>query len=223
MNVLVSGARGALGSAVTDVLLGTGYTVTGVGRRATTAARDRFHWLSSDLSSSAAAAALISDALSLTGSLDAVVHTVGGFAADGPVQATTDATWDTMLQQNLNSAFYLFRAVLPHFIERRQGRLLAIGTRTVAQPAPGLSAYTVSKSALHALVRTLALELKGTGVTANIVMPSVIDTAANRQAMPAAHFETWVKPEAIAKCLLWLASAESAEISGAEIPIYGNA
>src|SRR6476659_2411027 len=110
------------------------------------------------------------------GPVDALVHVLGGFAGGTPVAQTPEETWDEMMNVNLRSAFLVFRAILPGMIERGRGRVVAVGSRAGVEPAPKLSAYGASKAGLVYLVQTLALELKQTGITANLVMPSTIDT-----------------------------------------------
>ncbi|HXR74823.1 MAG TPA: SDR family NAD(P)-dependent oxidoreductase [Bryobacteraceae bacterium] len=225
MNVIVTGGSGALGSAVVDTFLDAGHTVMAVGRQRTAAEHPsgRLRWANYDLTTAEASVQLMAQAVRELGGYDVVVHTMGAFAGGQTLAAVSDDTWSQMMALNLYSAFYVFRAALPRLLDRRYGRLVAIGTRTAVQPAPGLAAYTVSKAGLHALVATLALELKGTGVTANVVLPSVIDTPANRAAMPKAEFGKWVQPRSIANLLLWLASEQAADVNGAAIPVYGAA
>ena len=152
-----------------------------------------------------------------------LLHLVGGFAGGQPVWETRDDTWQRMLDLNLNTAFYMVRAVLPHMVAAGRGRIVAVGSRTGVEPAANFGAYGVSKAALTALIRTIAAEVRQTGVTANLVLPSVIDTDANRAASPTADFSRWVRPESIAALLLWLASDAAADVNGAAIPIYGRA
>ncbi|MEO7144548.1 MAG: SDR family NAD(P)-dependent oxidoreductase [Bryobacteraceae bacterium] len=221
MHVLITGANGGLGEAVTQAFLDRGDRVTGIalswnGKSPPILA------LEADMTSAGACARAVEQALA-TGPIEALIHVIGAFAGGTPVAGTDDETWDRMMNLNLRSAFLAFRAVLPGMLAAGRGRIVAIGSRTGMEPAAGLSAYGVSKAGLVALVRTLALELKGTGVTANVVMPSIIDTPANRRAIPGAKFSQWVKPESIANVLVWLASEPSADINGAVIPIYGNA
>ena len=127
-----------------------------------------------------------------------------------------------MIDLNLNAAFYCARAALPAMIEARYGRIVAIGSKTAVEPVATLAAYGASKAALVALVRTIALEVKRSGVTANVVLPSVIDTPANRAANPGTDFSRWVTPESIARLLLCLASEAAADVNGAVVPIYGR-
>ena len=146
------------------------------------------------------------------------VRAAGGAAQDTPLD-----TWDRMMDLNARAAFSLFRAALPPMLAQRRGRLIAIGSRAGVTMPAGLSAYAASKAALHALVQVIAAENVHTGVTANVVLPSTIDTAANRAAMPAANPALWVSPQSIAGLLVWLASDASQDVNGALLPIYGQA
>ena len=218
MRALVTGASGGLGPAVVQKLITAGWDVAGVAR-SWPGSPTGFQPLSGDMTKPDDCRRVISEA----GDPSAVVHVLGGFAGGDPVHGTDDETWLRMMNINLNSAVYLFRAALPAMLRSGRGRILAIGSRVAAEPAAGLAAYGASKAALVHLVRTVAVELRGTGVTANIVMPGTIDTAANRKAMPKADFSTWVEPGAIANLVAWLASDEAADVNGAVIPVYGGA
>jgi NAD(P)-dependent dehydrogenase (short-subunit alcohol dehydrogenase family) len=222
MVVLVTGATGGLGPAVVKTFLDSGaVAVFGVARSwdGRTVPEGQFHPVEADLTTVEGCHRVAERAQPL----DALVHVMGGFAGGRPVSETTDEEWDRMMDLNVRSAFYMIREVLPGMLAAGSGRIIAVGSRTGVEPAAGLSAYGVSKAALHALIRTVALEVTGSGVTANAVLPSTIDTAANRKAMPRADHTKWVRPEAIAEVLLWLASAEAAEVNGALIPVYGRA
>jgi NAD(P)-dependent dehydrogenase (short-subunit alcohol dehydrogenase family) len=120
---------------------------------------------------------------------------------------------------NLTSAFMLSKAILPHMLESRMGRILHVAARAALEPFPGAAAYIVSKSGLVALIRTLSLELSGSGVTVNGILPNTIDTPGNRKAMPNADPSKWVRPEVIAHTLVFLASDDAIQINGALIPI----
>ncbi|MGE5570104.1 MAG: SDR family oxidoreductase [Rhodospirillales bacterium] len=221
--VLITGASGGLGRAVTKAFLDAGAAVTGVYLHGQPPAEhERFFGVEADVSTPEGAAAAVKSALNRTGRLDSLIHLVGGFAL-GSVAGTPDAVWKQMLDINLNAAFYTIRAALPAMLEAGRGRIVAVGSRTGVEPTAGLAAYGVSKAALVALVRTVALEVKHTAVTANAVLPSVIDTPANRAANPKADYSQWVKPESIARLILWLASDAAADVNGAIIPIYGKA
>jgi NAD(P)-dependent dehydrogenase (short-subunit alcohol dehydrogenase family) len=221
--ILITGASGGLGSAVTKAFLDAGATVAGVFLSgAPPVSHERFLPIRANLSVPEEAASAVENARRRAGRIDALIHLVGGFAGGQPVAATDDATWKRMLDMNLNAAFYTMRAALPALLAAGRGRIVAVGSKTAVEPVAMLSAYGVSKAGLVALVRTVALEVRGTGVTANAVLPSVIDTPANRAAEPGADFSKWVAPQSIAGLILWLASDAAADVNGAIIPIYGR-
>ena len=158
------------------------------------------------------------------GRLRRLVHILGGFGGGQSIAETSDKTWDGMLTLNLRAAFCAMRAVLlKPMTAAKYGRIVAVGSRAAVEAMPNFAAYSVSKAGLVALVKNVAAEGKDLGITANVVLPSTIDTPANRQAMPTADFSRWVQPESIAKSLVWLASKEAGDVSGAVIPIYGRA
>ena len=220
MNVLITGASGGLGVPVCQAFVEAGAKVAG----AALAWTDQmpFATLTVDLNTAEGCDEMIRSAMK-QGPMDALVHLVGGFAGGSPVSETDDKTWDGMMNVNLRAAFLVFRAALKPMAAARRGRILAVGSRAGVEASPNFAAYAVSKAALVALVKNVAAETVDLGITANIVLPSTIDTPANRQAMPKADFSKWVKPESIAKLLVWLASEAAADVSGAVIPIYGRA
>jgi NAD(P)-dependent dehydrogenase (short-subunit alcohol dehydrogenase family) len=222
--VLISGASGGLGQAVTEAFLDAGALVAGVSRNWPPKASNtpRFLPVAADLTQEAGCIAAVQAALERWPRLDAAVHLMGGFAAGTTVEATPVEVWDRMMNLNLRSAFLFFRAALPPMLKAGRGRLLAVGSRPGVDPAAGLGAYAVSKAGLHALVRTLAAEHNDGGITANAVLPSVIDTPANRAAMPDADVSKWVAPESIAALLVFLAGDAAQDITGALVPIYGR-
>jgi NAD(P)-dependent dehydrogenase (short-subunit alcohol dehydrogenase family) len=155
--------------------------------------------------------------------LDILVNIVGGYAG-GPSVAETDlATWCEQFTLNATTAFLMARAAIPAMQSHGGGRIINVASR-VARTAPaGLSAYAAAKAAVITLTEVLANEGRDHGITANAIMPSVIDTAANRRAMPDSDFDAWVRPEQIGAVIRFLASEESGIISGAAIPVYGRA
>jgi NAD(P)-dependent dehydrogenase (short-subunit alcohol dehydrogenase family) len=175
-----------------------------------------------DLTAPEGAEAAVRAVIEARGRLDAVVHLVGGFAMDGPLESTKVETWDRMMGINARSSFLVFRAALAASQSGALRRLIAVGSRAGVQASPGAIAYAVSKAALHALVVNLASEVADRGITVNAVLPGVIDTAANRVAMPGADFSKWVTPESIAETLVWLAADAAGDTSGALIPVYGR-
>ena len=127
-----------------------------------------------------------------------------------------------MFEMNVDSAFHILRAVMPHMQKAGNGRIIAIGSRAAESPGAGVGAYSASKAALVSLIRTVAVENKDWGITANVILPGTIDTPANRQAMPKADMTNWVQPAAIASLILWLASDAAKDVTGAAIPVYGR-
>jgi NAD(P)-dependent dehydrogenase (short-subunit alcohol dehydrogenase family) len=220
--VLISGASGGLGGAVTRLFLDRGARVAGTARDwRGAAATDRFLPIEADLGGEDGCRRAVDLTLERFGRIDALVHLMGGFAGGEPVERTSPDTWSKMLHLNLTAAFLLCRAVLPVMRAQGGGRIVAVGSRAGEEPSAGLSAYNVSKAGLHALIRTIAAEVRGAGITANAALPSVIDTPANRAAMPQADPAKWVAPERIAELIAFLASEEAGDINGALIAIYG--
>jgi len=220
MNVLITGASGGLGTAVCQEFLAGGAKVIGVDRGWKTP--EPFATVSADVSTAEGCESMAKQALE-HGPLDALVHLVGGFAGGSPLAETSDETWDKMMNINLRTAFCCMRAALKPMQAAGRGRVVAVGSRMAVEPSPNFAAYAVSKAALVALVKSVAAEGQKFGVTANVILPSTIDTPANRAAMPKTDFSRWVKPESIAKLLLFLVSDAAADTSGAVIPIYGRA
>jgi NAD(P)-dependent dehydrogenase (short-subunit alcohol dehydrogenase family) len=220
MNVLITGASGGLGTAVCQEFLASGAKVIGVNRGWKTS--PPFATISADVSTGEGCESMVKQALE-HGPLDALVHLVGGFAGGSGVAETGDETWDEMMNVNLRTAFCCIRAALKPMQAAGRGRIVAVGTRMAVEPSPNFAAYAVSKAALVALIKNVAAEGQKFAVTANVILPSTIDTPANRAAMPKADFTRWVKPDSIAKLLVYLVSDAAADTSGAVIPIYGRA
>jgi NAD(P)-dependent dehydrogenase (short-subunit alcohol dehydrogenase family) len=220
MSVLITGANGGLGTAVSRAFQETGATVIGVARSWPEAVP--FVTLSVDLTTAEGCDAMVEQALA-HGPIEALVHLLGGFGGGQPIAETSDKTWDGMMTLNLRAAFCAMRAVLKPMKAAKYGRIVAVGSRAAVEPMANFAAYSVSKAGLVALVKNVAVETKDLGITANAVLPSVIDTPLNRKAMPNADFSRWVAPESIAKSLVWLASKDAGDVSGAVIPIYGRA
>jgi NAD(P)-dependent dehydrogenase (short-subunit alcohol dehydrogenase family) len=221
--VLVTGANGGLGTHVTQALLDAGATVAGVARKIDSSAfpSSAFTAFSGELSNPDSAEKIVNDVVRRFGRIDVLAHLVGGFAGGKNVAETDDATFRNMLDMNLHSAFYVLRAIIPHMRKNKQGRIVAIGSRASEDPGPGVAAYSASKAALVALVRTVALENKDLAITANVILPGTMDTPANRQAMPKADVSQWVQPQSVASLIVWLAGEAGKDVNGASIPVYG--
>lgn len=216
--VLITGGSGALGQTVAPAFSQAGARVITVDRRLPAAHAEGGLTLQADVTDEADIQRLVTIVMQRAGRIDVLINLVGGFAT-GRVVDTDASLWQRMLAMNLGSAFLLSRAVLPHMLEKRAGRIMHIAARAALEPFPGAAAYIVSKSGLVALIRALSLELIGSGVTVNGILPTTIDTPANRGSMPNADPSKWVRPESIAQTLLFLASQEASQINGALIPI----
>jgi NAD(P)-dependent dehydrogenase (short-subunit alcohol dehydrogenase family) len=228
--VLISGATGALGSAVTREFAETLAWLALTGRSEqklghliveTGLSAERALTVPADVTQPDGVMGLVDAVLARFGRIDVLLNTTGGWSGGVRVEETPVEAWDHMLALNLRSAFLLSRAALPHMLEAGWGRVVHVSSRTAVEPRAKRAAYAVSKMGLITLTEVIAAEVKGTGVTANVILPSVIDTPANRASMPKADPSRWVPPERIAATMHFLCSDAAASINGARIPIYG--
>ena len=220
---LVIGADGGLGTHVTRTLLESGATVIGVSRKIpqSNSQGPSFIARAADVSRPEVAKSTVDEVATRFGGLDILVHLVGGFAGGKTIVETDDATFQRMFDLNLNSAFYVLRAAIPHMRRAGRGRIIAIGSRAAENPGPGVGAYSASKAALVSLIQTVALENKDLAITANVLLPGTMDTPANRKDMPGADTSKWVQPASVASLIAWLASEAGKDVNGAVIPVYG--
>lgn len=221
---LVTGANGGLGTHVTKALLDAGFLVAGLAPKIRPNDFDHPHFtaLPATLNNLDEAKKATETVIAHFGRIDLLAHTVGGFAGGQPVADTDDSTFQRMFDMNLNSAFHILRAIIPHMRTAGAGRIAAIGSRAAEDPGAMVGAYSASKAALVSLIRTVAIENKDAGITANVILPGTIDTPANRAAMPGADVSKWVKPESIASLIVWLAGDAARDVTGAVIPVYGR-
>jgi NAD(P)-dependent dehydrogenase (short-subunit alcohol dehydrogenase family) len=225
---LVTGGSGALGGAITRRFLAEGAAVCvpwiveaerqRLEASVDAAARPRLMLERCDVGDDAAMAALAGRVRERHGRIDVLVTAVGGFAMGGLVD-TDRATWDAQVHLNLTTAYVACRAVVPGMLAAGHGRVVAIASRAVVPPAGGFIAYTVSKAAVIALVQALAQETRGRGVTVNAVLPSTMDTPANRAAMPDVDPKTWTPVEAVADGVAYLAGESAAHVTGTLLAI----
>jgi NAD(P)-dependent dehydrogenase (short-subunit alcohol dehydrogenase family) len=221
-HVVVTGAAGGLGPAVVDALLAAGATCHLPLRGRVEGARQDARIVSApavDLTDEAAVRAFYASRPPLWAS----VHLAGGFRA-APILDTTLTDLRTQLEQNLMTAFLCCREAARNLrAGGRGGRIANVSSRAAAVPAGGAAAYTVAKAGVAALTQALADELRADNILVNAVVPSIIDTPANRAAMPAADHARWPKPAEIAAALAWLISPANVLTSGALLPVYGDA
>jgi NAD(P)-dependent dehydrogenase (short-subunit alcohol dehydrogenase family) len=216
--VLMTGGAGALGQRVAPTFAEAGAKVIIVGQRPPSKQSDGYVTIQADVTEEGEVRRVVDEVLQRAGRIDCLVNLVGAFAM-GRVADTDSSLWQRMLTLNVTSAFLLSRAVIPYMLRRREGRVVHVAARAAVEPFPGAAAYIVAKAGLAALIRALSLELAGSGVTVNGVLPGTIDTPANRKNMPEADPSKWVRPESIAQVLVFLASQEADGLNGALIPI----
>jgi len=222
--VLITGADGGLGRHVTQAFLDAGATVIGASRRIQQSdfSGPGFTPLAAEISSHEGARVLVDQVVARFGRLDILAHTVGGFAGGQSIADTDDASFQRMFDLNLNCVFHILRATIPALRRTGNGRIIAIGSRAALEPGVGVGAYSASKAAMVSLIRTVALENKDAGLTANVILPGTMDTPANRTSMPSSDFSKWVRPSTVASLITWLAGDAGKDINGAVIPVYGN-
>src|ERR687887_721888 len=226
-SVLVTGGTGALGVAVLAELLQSGYPVTAtwvVERERERVEQDfpdneHLSLVEADVMDEQA----VLDVVEGVDQLGAVVNLVGGYSAPGKVHESSVDDFEQMLRLNLRPAFLLARAAMPRLVSAGGGAFVCVSARPALRPFGGAAGYIASKAAVLALVQALDAEYRNDGVRCNAILPSVIDTPANRAAQPGADYSKWVPPQQIAKVVCFLVSDDSAPTSGAAIPVYGRA
>ena len=219
--IVITGGHGVLGRAVLEAALAAGLRVAVVDHAGGHVVPAGVLELGGvDLTDAAQAEAAFTAVISRFGRLDVLANIAGGFVW----QATQDAApaWGRMQALNLTTALNASRAALPYLKAAEDGRIVNIGSAAALKPGAGMGAYGAAKLAVHALTQALADELKTTSVTVNAVLPSIIDTPANRKDMPDADPATWVAPADLAAVILFLASPESRAMTGALVPVTGR-
>ena len=222
MGVLVAGGTGALGAAVVRELVSADYTVAATW--IVPGERERLESLpvelvEADLFDPAAAGS----AVSAVDDLEGVVDLVGGFASGPRVHETDPDEFARLIRLNLTPAFMLARAAMPRMMERGGGAFVGVSARPALRPFAGAAGYITGKAAVLAFIQALDAEYRDDGIRCNAILPSVIDTPANRESQPDADWSKWVPPEEIAKVVRFLVSEDSKPTSGAAIPVYGRA
>lgn len=219
---VITGAAGGLGRAVTQRFVAGGAQVVTVHHAAAEEPPGVALSLQADVTDEPQVAALMAQVHEALGGPDILLNLVGGWAGGQRVEALDTATWQHMLRLNLDSAFLCCKHALQYMQPAGYGRIVTIGSKSGFDLPAGAAAYGVAKAAVAALTTALAHELKGSGVAACCLVPSTIDTPANRAAMPKADPARWVTPQQLAETLAWLASEQAGAVNGAIVPVYGG-
>jgi NAD(P)-dependent dehydrogenase (short-subunit alcohol dehydrogenase family) len=230
--VLVAGGTGGLGREITLAFLKADASVVVTYRRveefaALVSAAERIGvapptGVAVDVTEAAAVDEFVADIVAKHKRLDILVNAVGGYAGGKNLWEVDPKTYDQMMQLNLKAGFVLARSIVPVMIRQNQGCIVNIASKAAMDHGAGGALYAASKAGALALFDSLAAEVKAYNISVNSVLPSIIDTAANRKAMPGADFSKWPKPEEIAQVILFLCSEEGRVIHGAAIPVYGK-
>ena len=230
--IVITGGTGGLGTALArrliyeDCRLAMTYLVPEEAERfekEIDVDEDRLLLLRVDTTNAEAVNTLMKDVADQWGNIHAVCSLVGGWAGGRDVEETDDVRFERMLDLNLRSAFYTVRAAIPYLKETGWGRIVLVGSRGAVDFPTGQAAFNIAKAGVAALARSVAQELDGTGVTANVLIPSVIDTPTTRESLPYADYVNWPTPDEIAAVAHFLLSEESGVMNGAEVPVYGRA
>jgi NAD(P)-dependent dehydrogenase (short-subunit alcohol dehydrogenase family) len=224
--IAITGAFGALGRAVANAAAGQGLRLALIDHA--THATDCppssatvLHLGGVDLTDATAAGAAIDAAAERFGGLDALFNIAGGFKWEA-VDGGSSETWYALWRMNVLTATNASRAAIPHLKRSAAGRIVNVGANAALKASLGMGAYAASKAGVHSLTQALAEELKADNVTVNAVLPSILDTPANRDDMPKADFSAWVAPADLASVMLFLASEEGRAVTGALIPVTGR-
>jgi NAD(P)-dependent dehydrogenase (short-subunit alcohol dehydrogenase family) len=230
---IVTGGTGALGAAVVVAFLQAGAAVVAPYRgegeleklreRSGIPADAKLSGMTLDLADEDAVERAYTSAAEQNGGIDILVNIAGGFGGGKPVHETPWSLWQQQIDLNLKTTVLSCKSAVPHMLKRGGGVIVNVGTRTATQPGKNLAAYAASKRGVIQLTEALAAELRDDDITANIILPSTIDTLANRKGDANADFSCWVKPAEIAAVILFLAGPSARIISGATIPVYGRA
>ncbi len=223
-NILVTGAAGALGSAVVEKFLAEGYRVIGTYYRSEPSEKrnvPNLEWLDMDVADPRSVHEGIASSTSKFGPIAGLVHCAGGFRF-AKIDETSDADLDFLLHANLKSAILLVREVIGEMKRLNFGRIVLVSARSTQTPSAGVSVYTATKAGLNALTVAVADEVKSFNININSVLPTIIDTPMNRRDMPQANFNTWVKPAELATVIHGLVADYGNPVNGALIPVAGR-
>ena len=223
---LITGGIGGLGGAVTDAFVKPGWRVVVpvLPELMHSASAPGAELIAADLTDVASVAEVVALAVGDTARpLGAVVNLVGGYAAAGRVHETPVEQFEAQLTLNLRPTYLVTAAGLPHLLSAGGGAVVCVSSRAAEQPFPGAAGYITGKAAVLALVDALNAEYRQDNIRVNAVLPSVIDTPANRASMPDSDWTRWVAPEEIAAVILHLCSEEARSVTGSRVRVYGRA
>ncbi len=228
---IITGGTGSLGSALVKTFLDEGARVAvpihrnralGALERANAGSLERLVFVPADLASQKDVRHFVGKVLTEWRCVDVLIHAVGSYAGGKRVEEVTEEEWDRLNDVNLKSAFLMCNAVLPSMRERGFGRIVTVGAMHALRPTAKRGPYQISKRALLTLTETIAEEVKGSGITANAIVPSTILTPENVESMPDADTSKWVRPEEIALLAAFLCTVEAGSINGNAIKVYGG-
>ncbi|MEN8174341.1 MAG: SDR family NAD(P)-dependent oxidoreductase [Pseudomonadota bacterium] len=227
---MITGATGNLGSATAHAFAAQGARLALVDHqphkvdalRALLPEKAVTQGFTADLTDAPSVNAMVEQVIQTFGSVDALTNIAGGFTMGPAIQDTGDRDWDFMMDLNARSVFHTTRAVLPHMVRRRSGRIVNVSARAALQGKGNMGPYCASKAAVITLTETLAAENRDTNINVNCILPGTIDTPQNREAMPNADHDAWVPPAALADVVLFLCSDAARCVSGAAIPVFGR-
>jgi NAD(P)-dependent dehydrogenase (short-subunit alcohol dehydrogenase family) len=229
--VMITGAAGNLGRAVADAFGKAGARLTLVDRspdrlgQMFPAMADSPEYLlahSVDVCDSAAMEATVIKTIDRFGRIDVLVNTAGGYRAGTPLHETSLETWDLMFNLNAKSVFVTCSAVIPQMLRQSSGAIINIASRAASGGEARAAIYGASKAVVVRLTESMAAELRNEGINVNCILPGIIDTPANRQAMPDSDWKRWVAPQALAEAVMFLASPLASAVNGASLPVYGQ-
>jgi NAD(P)-dependent dehydrogenase (short-subunit alcohol dehydrogenase family) len=184
--------------------------------------RTRLHLIEADLFADDAVASVVAEADASEAPLEAVVNLIGGFDASGRIHETPIERFESQLRTNLRATYLVSAAALPRLLAHERGSIVCVSSRAALQPFPGAAGYIAAKAAVLAFVAAMASEYTADGIRANAIIPSIIDTPANRASQPDADHSRWVSPHEIADVIAFLCSREASATSGAQVPVYGR-
>ena len=226
--VLVTGGTGALGSSITKAFVESNATVISSyiydkeePSKKTENKSSPIQLIKADITKEEEVARLVSTVMDKYGHIDILVNVVGGYIGAKNIVELDEKEWDLMMAMNLKSAFLISKYVTRHMVDSKYGKIIHISSKKGLHAEGSDSAYAASKSGLIRLVESLSEETKKSNINVNCIMPIIIDTQANRKAMPNADFNKWVKPDDLANVVLFLSSEEAKTITGAAIPTFG--